>query len=90
MANVEMEPLSESRCEWKTPIRKLAKFFQISRDKWKAKYAQQVKKNKLLSNHVRAVEVSRDHWRQVAEKAKQESRRLREELAREKKCPAHA
>lgn len=90
MANAEMESLGELKRAWKTPARKLVWFFKASRDKWKAKYGQQMKKNKLLSNQVRAVETSRDRWKQAAKEARQEARRFQEELDREKKSPAHA
>jgi hypothetical protein len=51
---------------WRTPLPKLVRFFHDSRAKWKQKYAESSKKNKLLSNQVRAVEQSREQWRQLA------------------------
>lgn len=48
MANAEMETFGEMNRAWKTTARKLVWFFKASRDKWKAKYGQQMKKNKLL------------------------------------------
>lgn len=65
---------------WRTPLPKLLRLFHDSRAKWKQKYAESSKKNKLLNNQVRAVEKSREQWRQLAEQAQQEARWLREEL----------
>jgi chromosome segregation ATPase len=68
-----------------SPIRKLARFFKNSRDKWKAKYSEVRKKYRVADNKVRAVTKSRERWRQMAEQAQQEARRLREELESIKK-----
>lgn len=69
-------------------IRKLARFFKSSRDKWKAKYSELRKKYRVMDNKVRAVMKSREHWRQMADQAQQETRRLREELESIKKSTA--
>ena len=50
---------------WKSPLRKLARFFGRSRDRWKAKYAALKKSFKLLVNQVRAVEKSREKWNRM-------------------------
>ena len=60
--------------ELKSPVRKLVRFFRSSRDGWKAKYQESKRENKRLSNQVRAVEKSREHWKQIA---KAEGRRVR-------------
>lgn len=78
----------ESSKDWKTPLPKLVRFFHDSRGKWKRKYAEVAKRNKLLSNQVRAVEKSREQWRQVAEQSQQEARRLQEALESHKKSSA--
>lgn len=70
-----------------SPIRKLARFFRGSRDKWKEKCQTAKTENKLLKNQTRAVERSRDLWRK---RAQEQSRRLAE-LERElQKIPAAA
>jgi hypothetical protein len=43
---------------------------------------------KRLSNRVRKLEASRDRWKERAKQGQQELRRLREELAAEKKAAA--
>ena len=88
MATVETEVDVESGLDWKSPLRKLVRFFQRSRDGWKAKYAAQKQECKLLSNQVRAVEKSRAKWRQDAEQAQQQIRELQHELEQYKKSSA--
>jgi methylphosphotriester-DNA--protein-cysteine methyltransferase len=61
--------------EFKSPKRKLVRFFQSSRDGWKRKYKESKRRNKQLANQVRAAEKSRAHWREIA---KEEQRRARE------------
>ena len=68
-----------------TPIRKLMRFFESSRDNWKAKYSEMREQYRVADNKVRAVTKSRERWRQKAEQAQQEARRLREELESIKK-----
>ena len=67
-----------------TPLRKLAQFFQKSRDGWKAK-CQEAKRNcKRLSNQTRAVEKSRDHWKELARQYEQELRDLKKQSSEDK------
>lgn len=87
MASVEMESVERIK-QRKSPLRKLVRFFESSRDNWKAKYSELIRRCKLLDNRVRAVEKSREHWRQIAEQAQQEARRLREDLESCKKSAA--
>lgn len=47
----ELEKNSQ-RSTFKSPLAKLVKFFEKSRDKWKAKYMEVKYKAKLLSNQV--------------------------------------
>lgn len=44
---------NSKRSKLKSPLPKLVKFFEKSRDKWKAKYMEVKYKAKLLSNQVR-------------------------------------
>ena len=46
-----------------SPKSKLLRFFERSRDRWKAKHHELKKTCKLLQNQVRAVEKSRAVWR---------------------------
>ena len=67
-----------------SPLRKLVRFFQKSRDAWKAK-CQEAKKNcKKLSNQTRAVEKSRDHWKEVARRHQEALQALQLKLSEDK------
>jgi hypothetical protein len=66
--------------EFKSPQRKLVRFFRRSRDSWKRKYMESKRLRKKLSNQVRAVEKSRAHWKEIARKERQRSRELGREL----------
>jgi hypothetical protein len=76
-----------------TPLRKLARFFQTSRDGWKEKCQEAKQECKKLSNQVRAVEKSRDHWKELARQKELEIRELKQLLSGDKNafdraCPA--
>ena len=71
--------------ELKSPDRKLVPFFQNSRDQWRAKHHELKTRLKKEQNQVRAVEKSRQHWRQRAEAAERERARLAAEIAAIKK-----
>ena len=75
--------------EFKSPIRKLVRFFQRSRDGWKQKYMQVKRLCKKLSNQVRAVEKSRAHWKEVAHQQCQRTKQLERDLKKLKRaaCP---
>jgi predicted nucleic acid-binding Zn-ribbon protein len=64
-----------------SPLRKLVRFFQRSRDGWKGKYQKLKQRCKQLSNQVRAVEKSREHWRGLLQEQRRQLRVLEEELA---------
>jgi len=57
--------------EYKSPVRKLARFFEKSRDQWKAKCQEAKGMIRLLKSRVRFLEESRDRWRQRAKEMKQ-------------------
>ena len=66
--------------EYSSPLRKLVRFFESSRDQWKAKHHEVKKQLKLSQNQIRAVEKSRAKWRQDAENASAQVDALRTEL----------
>jgi chromosome segregation ATPase len=72
--------------ERKSPLRKLVRFFERSRDRWKAKYQNLKRERKRMQNQVRAVEKSREQWAARAKAAEQRVAEL-QELAN-KKCRA--
>lgn len=51
---------------YKSPRRKLVKFFEKSRDRWKAKCREAKTLVKRLKNRVRFLEHSRDRWKAKA------------------------
>lgn len=51
---------------YKSPMKKLLKFFENSRDNWKAKAQTRKKENKRLKNRVRFLEASQKKWRKEA------------------------
>jgi chromosome segregation ATPase len=63
-----------------SPLRKLVRFFMKSRNNWKAKHAEWKKECKKLANQTRAVEKSRDGWRERAEGAEKRARELEREM----------
>lgn len=74
--------------ELKSPVKKLASFFQRSRDGWKAKYMNSKRERKKLNNQVRAVEKSRAHWKEAALQQRERCRQLARELEELKRTVA--
>jgi hypothetical protein len=66
--------------EYKSPTRKLARFFHSSRDRWKAKHHEAKKNIKRLTNQQRAVEQSRQVWRTRAEEAEHRVEQLEQSI----------
>ncbi|MEK8016881.1 MAG: hypothetical protein VSS75_008430 [Candidatus Parabeggiatoa sp.] len=52
--------------DYKSPVKKLVKFFQGSRDKWKARSSEKQKRIDFLETKVKDLRNSRDHWKQKA------------------------
>jgi hypothetical protein len=73
---------------YRSPVRKLVRFFERSRDGWKRKRQEAGVLTKRLGQRVRKLEASRDLWKERAKQGQQEIRRLREELAGSKKAVA--
>jgi hypothetical protein len=72
--------------EYTSPVPKLARFFEKSRDQWKAKCREAKRMLKCLKSRNRFLQKSRDQWRQKAKRLAQElaeaqatERELREE-----------
>ena len=83
-----MEAMERSTEDLKSPLRKLVRFFQRSRNRWKAKYRALKDECRLMGNQVRAVEKSREKWRQQVQQAQQQVRQLQQELQGYKKSVA--
>ena len=52
--------------EYKSPRRKLVKFFERSRDQWKAKSAEAEATVKRQKNRIRYLEASKEKWKRKA------------------------
>jgi hypothetical protein len=72
---------------FKSPVRKLAKFFQRSRDGWKRKCQSSKTECRRWANQARAVTKSRDEWRRKAEASAREVAALKSEIAALQKWP---
>jgi len=73
--------------EYRSPVRKLVRFFAGSRDTWKAKCQKAKTRVKHLTNGTQALRKSRDHWKTLAKQYRQEVCRLQSELEVSKKLP---
>ena len=74
--------------KFKSPLRILARSFERSRDRWKAKYRALWSKLKRERNRAADSQRARDRWREKAEAAQSESQRLQAELAAAQACVA--
>lgn len=74
-----MRALSK-RKTYRSPLKKLARFFEKSRDGWKEKCEAAKKEGKALTNRGVALEKSRDRWKALARGYRDEIRQLRQEL----------
>lgn len=70
--------------EYRSPIVKLARFFERSRDKWKEKCLKAKRRVKRLQTNVSDLEASRERWKQEAKKARAEVARLQAALEEQK------
>jgi hypothetical protein len=68
--------------QFSSPASKLVRFFEKSRDRWKAKQRELKKSNKKLLKQTRAVEKSREVWRQRAQAAEHRVAELACEIER--------
>lgn len=68
------------RKTYRSPQRKLVRFFEDSRDGWKRKCQAAKREAKVLSNNVAALKKSRQQWKIKARQHRDEVERLRQEL----------
>jgi chromosome segregation ATPase len=62
---------------YKSPIKKLVRFFEKSRDEWKAKHQKAKANAKRLSNRIRFLEKSKMQWKNRVKELEQEVARLK-------------
>jgi len=77
----EQNMASKYLSQFSSPASKLVRFFERSRDRWKAKQKRLRQERKLLLNQTRAVEKSRGQWRGRAITAEERVQQLEGELA---------
>ncbi len=60
--------------QYKSPVRKLLRFFERSRDGWKRQCKEAKVTVKRLTNRVQSLEKSRDKWKEQAGRRREELR----------------
>ena len=73
---------NEYLSQFASPVSKLVRFFEGSRDGWKQKHRELKRTCKLLMNQTRAVEKSRESWRLRATTAEERVEELEREIER--------
>ena len=71
--------------EYKSPVKKLARFFEKSRDQWKSKYSEAKTTIVYLRNRVRSLEKSRDQWRRQAQEAREKLKAYEEQTQKKQR-----
>lgn len=71
---------NEYLSQFTSPVSKLVRFFESSRDGWKQKHRELKRACKLLMNQTRAVEKSRESWRERVATAEQRVAELEREI----------
>jgi hypothetical protein len=66
---------------YKTPIKKLAKFFESSRDNWKDKYFEKKKDLKRVTNRIYDLEKRKDVWKERAIKAEEKLKDMKIDIS---------
>lgn len=85
---MDAQDRTDGVCELRSPLRKLVRFFQRSRDQWKRKAQERKQACERMGNQVRAVTASRDKWRTLALSQRRQLKRL--EAGRAKKADQDA
>ena len=70
--------------QYRTPLKKLVRFFENSRDKWKAKCLDAKRRIKLLLTQVADLKASRERWKQEAKQLRAEIAQLQAQLGEQK------
>jgi septal ring factor EnvC (AmiA/AmiB activator) len=71
-----------------SPARVLARFFEKSRDRWKAKYVTLQERVKVFRTEVRDLRRSRDRWRAKAEALEQKIEELQQHVEQSPPAPS--
>lgn len=82
------EAVEQQAPEHSSPARVLARFFEKSRDRWKAKYKRLQERIKAFRTELRDLRRSRDRWRAKAEALEQKVEELRGKWQQQvEQCP---
>lgn len=73
--------------EYRSPQGKLVRFFERSRNGWKAKCQRAKAMVKRLTNGTQALKKSRDRWKALAKQQREELRQLRSDVEAQKNRP---
>jgi len=63
--------------EYKSPVKKLIRFFKMSRDNWKEKYFKIKEDLKRATNRIYDLEKRKDDWKQRATEAEEKDKLLK-------------
>jgi len=74
--------------QYRSPTRKLLRFFERSRDKWKAKCLEAKLRVKRLHTKVADLQVSRERWKEEVRQLRVELAQAREERKKQEAGPA--
>ena len=61
---------------YKSPLKKLAYFFETSRDNWKSKYFEKSKELKRAKNQINDLKHRKEDWKMRAKKAEDELKEI--------------
>lgn len=65
---------------YKSPLKKLVRFFEQSRDGWKTKYFEKKKELKRVTNHIYDLEKRKDDWKNRAMRAEERLKEIEKNL----------
>ncbi|MGA2068142.1 MAG: hypothetical protein ABSG86_24435 [Thermoguttaceae bacterium] len=79
--------MASERKTYRSPLSKLVRCFERSRDGWKRKCQEAKRVAKRFFNHIAKLKASRNRWKALARQYRHEVEQLREELAGIKTSP---
>jgi chromosome segregation ATPase len=70
---------------YKSPLKKLVKFFEKSRDSWKEKYFEKTKELKRAKNQINDLKYRKEDWKERAKKAEDALKEINSKSIEDKK-----
>lgn len=70
--------------QYRSPVKKLMRYFEQSRNKWKERCLEAKQRIKLLHTKVADLQASRERWKEEAKQLRVEVAQLRNELGEQK------